>query len=297
MEGSRIGYRPRYLLVEDERGPRIGIVADTSPSVGRSRWMNVLVRRLALAVGAPFSSRHCGIMMRQDTRIDEVDQMLTTLCRHERRPLVTVANLDGERLSEWSARRFHARPQPARMALDLSVPSYDEYLKCLTSRQRHELRRVHRRASEADVSIRQVPLHAEQKDLYPLLEEVSGRHRSRLFSQELFPALVRELPGQAIVHSGSIGEQLAGFFLCLRQGDALLVILAGLRYALAQPTSLYFVLIDELIRWSLGEGIQHIHAGLSNEAQKLRHGFQPHARWLCMRASPDPLNSLIARAI
>ncbi len=64
MEASRVGYCPRYLLAEDERGPLVGIVADANQSSGRSRRLDMLVRRLTLVVGAPFSSRHSGIVMR-----------------------------------------------------------------------------------------------------------------------------------------------------------------------------------------------------------------------------------------
>src|SRR5919201_3022259 len=67
MEASRLGYRPRYLLAEDERGPLVGIVADTGQSFGRSRWLEVLLRRLTLMIETPSSSRHSGIVMRRDT--------------------------------------------------------------------------------------------------------------------------------------------------------------------------------------------------------------------------------------
>jgi len=36
------------------------------------------------------------------------------------------------------------------------------------------------------------------------------------------------------------------------------------------------------------------HAGLSNEAQKQRHGCRPRARWLCVRANPHPFNRLLS---
>ena len=293
MEASRLGYRPRYLLAEDERGPLVGIVADTGQSFGRSRWLEVLLRRLTLMIEAPSSSRHSGIVMRPDTPRERVDRLLADLCRSERRPLLAVANVGPSELPAWSMRRYGARPQPPSMVLELPVPSYEHYLASLPPRHRHEVRRALRRAAEADVTVSQAPLAGHESDLYPLLAEVCARHRSRLFSPELFPSLARELPGQVMVFSATVHGQLGAFFLCLRQGRTLLAILAGLRYALAYPSSLYFVLLDDLVRWTLEHGIQRIHAGLSNEAQKQRHGFRPHARWLCVRAYPDPLNRLI----
>jgi predicted N-acyltransferase len=295
MEASRVAYRPRYLLAEDNRGPLVGIVADTNQSFAGPRWRDLLLRRLTLIVSAPYSSRHRGIIVRPDASMACVDGLLRNLSRRERRPLLGVANIDVAELPAWSRRRFHARPQPPSMVLDLDVPSYEHYLQRLAGRDRHELRRARRRASEADVTVRQESLDGCAIELYPLLAEVSSRHQSAVFSPELFPTLARELAGQVLVLSAAVRGQTAGFFLCLRQGHSLLAILAGLRYALAYPSSLYFVLLDELVRWSLEQGIQRIHAGLSNEVQKQRHGFRAHARWLCVRAHPDPLNWLGAR--
>jgi predicted N-acyltransferase len=296
MEASRVAYRPRYVLAEDNRGPLVAIVADANPSFGRSGWRNLMLRRLTLIVGAPYSSRHCGISMRSDASTHCVDRLLRDLSWSERRPVLGVANVHAADLPAWSARRFHARPQPPSMVLDLPSPSYDHYLARLAGRDRHELRRAQRRACASGVSIREAPLEGSALELYPLLSEVARRHRSVVFSPELFPALARELNGQVVVLSAAIGGQQAGFFLCLRQGDSLLAIMTGLRYALAYPSSLYFVLLDELIRWSLDRGIQRIHAGLSNEVQKQRHGFRPRARWLCVRANPHPFNLLLGQS-
>ncbi len=294
MEASRVTYQPRYLLAEDERGPLAAIVAERNASSRGAGWRDLLLRRLTLVVSAPFSSRHCGIVVRPGVSPHHVDRLLRHLAWHEHRPLLGIANVDSADVAGWKQRRFHARPQPPRMVLDLESACYERYLERLSARDRQELRRARRRAAEADVTVRQVPLDGCAMDLYPLLAEVARRHASVVFSPGLFPAVARELDGQAVVLSAFVRGETAGFFLCLRQGTSLLAIVAGLRYALAYPSSAYFVLLDELVRWSLEHGIQRIYAGLSNEVQKQRHGFQPRARWLCVRAYPRPLNQLLA---
>jgi predicted N-acyltransferase len=293
MEASRVGYRPRYLLAEDDRGPLLLIVADANPSAMRSGWIDFFARRLTLVVGAPFSSRHSGIVMRSDASMSDVERCLAYLARHERRPLIGVSNVATSSLPDWTGRGYNTRPQPPRMVLDLATVSYEQYLQRLPKRDRQEVRRVRRRASEAGVTLSHAPLYGHVQDLYPLFAEVSERHGSKYFSAELFPSLLRELPGEVLVMSGEVGGEVGGYVLCLRQGEALMAILAGLRYELARRSSLYFALVDEMVRWSLEQGIQRIHAGISNEAQKQRHGFQPRARWLCLRAYPSPLNRLI----
>jgi predicted N-acyltransferase len=293
MEASRTGYRPCYLLAEDQRGPLIGAVADASQTFGRSGWQELLLRRMTLLVGAPFSSRHCGLSVRAGATPDELDRPLAELSWQVRRPLLGITNLRDDQLAAWRARGFTARPQPASMMLDLGVPSYEAYLPSLTRKVRKELVRTRRRAAENRVTFRHGVLTGGESDLYPLLAEVCARHGWMPFTPALFACLASEMPGEAIVISGSVGGQTAGFLLCLRQGPLLLCILAGLRYELAHPASLYFLLFDELIRWSLQHEVQRISAGLSNEIQKQRHGFRPQERWLCFRAYPGPVNTLV----
>ena len=293
MEASRTAYRPRYLLAEDHRGPLLGVVADASQTFGRSGWQELLLQRTSLLVGAPFSSRHCGLSVRAGATLDQLDRPLAELSWQVRRPLLGITNLRDDQVAAWRARVYTARPQPASMLLDLDVPSYEVYLETLTSKVRRELGRTRRRALEMGVTFHHGLLTGGETELYPLLAEVCARHGWMPFTPTLFPSLATEMPGQAIVLSGSGGGRTIGFFLCLRQGPLLLAILAGLRYELARPTSLYFLLLDELIRWSLQHGVRRIHAGLSNELQKWRHGFRSQPRWLCARAYPGPVNSLV----
>jgi hypothetical protein len=112
-------------------------------------------------------------------------------------------------------------------------------------------------------------------------------------TDELFPALARELGEAAHVISGTVLGQAAGFCLCLLDGDTLLAPLIGLHYELSRPSCLYAALIDEIVRWGLHNGVRRIHLGLGNERQKRRHGFLPHARWACIRAQLRPLNAAL----
>ena len=295
MEASRVAYQPRYLLAEDRAGPVAAIVAEKAPTLGGAGWRDLVLRHLMLLVSAPYSSRHCGIAVRPGVTPDRVDDLLRHLAWHERRPLLGVANVDGADVHGWSVRGFRVRPQPPRMVLDLEVSSYARYVERLPARARHELRRSRRRAADANLVVEQVVLDGSAPVLYPLLAEVARRHGPVVFSPELFPALARELDDRVLVLSASTHGRRAGFVLCLRQDSSLIAIMAGLRYAIAYPTSAYFVLLDELVRWSFEHGIRRIYGGLSNEVQKQRHGFSPRARWLCVRAYPRPINSLLER--
>jgi len=202
-------------------------------------------------------------------------------------------------VDQWRNSGFAVRRQPVRMQLDLRTPaSYERYLEGLSSADRTELRRARRRGGECEATFAHAPLRAADKHLFPMFAEVCNRNAGRAtdtpFTPGLFSVLERELPGEVMVFSGSVAGQPAGYLVGLLQGHSLLLPLAGLRYELARPSSMYFLLLDEMIQWSLRHGIQSIHGGLTNETQKKRHGFTPRARWFCFRAYPGALNRALA---
>ncbi|HEY3080106.1 MAG TPA: GNAT family N-acetyltransferase [Chloroflexota bacterium] len=305
MEASRRGYRPRYILLEDEHGPLATAVVNTAEEFGRSGWREALMRRLTAVVGATFSSRHCGVAARPGVGLavvlPGVERALADLCRREARPLLAVKSVAEEQLPVLRARGYFASRQPNYMVLDLPVSSYEGYLELLSGRDRAELRRVRRRGADSGAELSLAPLDGQGDRLFPLMAEIYARHGKAVaampLTSELFPALEREMPGEAIVFSGTVDGKLAGFFLGLRQGDELLAPVAGLRYELAHPSCLYFLLIDQLVRWSTERGLRRIYAGMSNEQQKARHGFRPQARWFCVRANPGPVNRALGLAL
>ena len=304
MEASRATYRPRYVLVSDSRGPLLGLVANTAESFGREGWREATLKRLSIVVSAPYSSRHCGVIVRPGTDLTEVlptvERALARLCWREQRLVLGVANVADDDVHHWRARGFATRAQPVTMTLDLPG-SYSDYLARLSADDRHELRRVRRRAAEHGVSVTHGPLRGTEPGLYDMFGEVCARHANGVptlpFTAALFPSLAREMANEALLFAGSVNGQPAGYFTCFKNGRTLLATVAGLRYDLARPSSLYFLLLDEMVQWSLRHGIARIHAGLSNEVQKRRHGFVAQRRWFCVKAYPGVLNrALVAHS-
>jgi uncharacterized protein len=305
MEASLRPTRPRYVLLEDERGPLATAVVNLAGRFGRYGWREALLSRLTVSVNATFSARHCGIAIRRG--VDEVPALrqmnaaLTDLCRRETRPMIGVSNVREGDLPLWRAQGYVASRQRDHMVLDLPFQSYDQYLQHLPTRDRSEVRRVRRKGAEYGVELSFEPLAGQGDQLYPLMAEIFARHGTTAaampFTPALFSAIEREMPGEALVLSGRVGGQLAGFCLGIRQGDEMLWPVAGLHYELARPSCLYFVLLDELIRWGIEQGMRRIYGGMTNERQKEGHGFKPQSRWFCVRAYPGPLNGALGLAL
>jgi predicted N-acyltransferase len=305
MERCRRNYRPRYVLIEDRQGPLAAAIMDTSAPFGRTGWREALLGRSTLVLGAPFSSLHCGVALRTGLTHGEalpaLERALGAVCLRERRPLLCVSSVLDADLSSWRARGFRASPQSPGMVLDLTTSSYEAYSAGLLTKDRTDLRRMWRRGEALAVTITHGPPAGDRHQLYALLCEVYARHGTPAealpFTPDLLDTLERELPGELIYFRGSVQGTLAGFGLCIKVGTRLWWPLIGLRYDLARPSYLYFLMFDEVIRWSIQHGVRRIYAGLTKEREKQKHGFQRQERWFCYRVAPRPVNNLLTVAL
>jgi predicted N-acyltransferase len=293
-------HEPRYLLLEDDQGPCAVIATDAYVSLRDLGFFGWLRQRLSLAIRPPFSSM-CGVMVRPgmplNAMVPELDKVLSQLCHRERRLLITVSNVSTYELPAWQQAGFLAYPQKGVSVLDLPS-TYDLYQQSLNREARQELRRAHRRGAKFDVHFETGPLANDSEQIQSLVCEVFAKHgisyNAIPFAADFFGQLDREMSGNVQFVRGYAGGELAGLFVCLQNGSTLWAPLAGLRYEIARPSYLYFLLFDEVIRWSIEHGIQKLYMGKTNERQKQRQGFRLEERWLCYRSNFRPLNPVLA---
>jgi predicted N-acyltransferase len=301
MEAANHFYEPLYVLLEDAHGPCAAVVANTS----RHIFINVglvgyLYQRANLTVMPPFSAGS-GVAVRSGvslpTMIPHLSRVIDDLCRQENRIMSTIMGIGASELDCWTDQGFIPLAQPGMCILDLPH-TYEEYLQMLRHKDRAELRRIHRRAEESDVHVECATLAGEGERVFPLFREVFIRHGTPEdaipFTSSLFECLDRDMPGQAVLFKGFVGEDLIGVSLCIRNGSELWWPMAGLHYRQARPTYIYFLLIDEMIRWSIENQIQRIHGGRTNEREKQRHGFHLKERWLGCRVIWPPVNKVVS---
>ena len=304
LETSWKGYQPRYLLLDDARGPLAIMIANASDSFNRSGWQEQIMERAILMLRPPISKMHSGVLVRPDASLSEVlpqlEQALRMLAANDRRPLLGVNNVAADELPIWRAQRFLAVSQPAVPVLDLHWPSYKQYVAALPAKQRSELRRMRRRAMSTGLRFEHGPLRVADDRLYPLLRDTFLHHGAgedaHIFAPTIFDRFAAELPEDVIVFKGLLGDRLAGYLIGVRDGATLGWWLSGLDDALGRPSYLYFLLIDEMIQWSIAHGYRSIFGGLWNYREKRKFGFELQPRWLCLRANVGPLNALLSGA-
>lgn len=297
MEAGWRDYHPCYLLLADNRGPLAIVVTEIGRTFGYTGWRKWLLKRLTLVLGAPFSSLTCGVMVRSGVEpavvLPRLTRLLGQICRRERRVLLGVSSISTSDVAVWRAMNFSILPLQRTAVLDLP-PDYAHYLQALSREERSRLRRLRRRGEACGVTFEHGPLAGDGERIYPLFCEVFSRHGESLtdmpFTAEFFSILEREMPGQVQLFRGFVDGELAGVSLNILAGGMLWGPMMGLRYELARPSYLYFLLIDEVIRWSIEHRLRRIYGGLTSEREKQEQGFRLRERWFCCRAHPPLLN-------
>jgi predicted N-acyltransferase len=295
-------YDPRYLILENDQGAYVAIAANTAETFQNRGVMKWLYRHLNLVFSVPGSTRS-GVMARPDISLEsvmpELVVMMEQLCRKEKRLLMTISNVSTSDVPTWQQAGFLATAQEGVNVLDLPA-TYDLYLASLRPKDRSELRRIHKRAEDLDVHFEVGSLAEDGEQIYPLIKDVYMNHGVEVmhFAPQFFSEMEREIPQQQIlIIKGFVGNKLSGVYWCLLDGSTLWWQLAGLDYEIARPSYLYFLLMDEMVRWSIEHKVQRIYGGLTNDREKQRHGFHLEERWFCYRTSVRPLNQILALAM
>jgi predicted N-acyltransferase len=293
-------YKPCYLLLENEDGPCTAVLVNTSvayqPKFG---WLGGLYQHINLVIRSPFSSL-CSVVVRPgvplDTVMPELNAAFNQLSRQEKRLLITVGNVSAAEVPSWQKAGFQATPKSSVSVIDLPA-TYEDYLASLPKKQRYELRRIRKRAAEFDIRLETGPLGSDSEEIYALLSEVFAKHgvsqNEMPFTSQFLTVLLDEMPEEVSLIRGYAKDKLVGVSFNLLDGPRLLVPMMGLYYEIARPSLLYFVLMDEVIRWGIQQEFQQIYIGRTNEREKRKHGFHQEDRWVCHRAHVRPLNSAI----
>lgn len=297
-------YDPRYVLVENDQGPCAVAVANASDAFRNRGIMRWLYQRFNLVFRPPYNTES-GVAVRPDLSLQavmpELLPAMEQLCRKEGRAFMTVTNVSPADLPVWQQAGFLPAPQINTNILDLPA-TYELYLSTLRTKPRSELMRLRRRALEAGVRF-EVGLLGEEEveQAYSLFSEVHEKHGVALmkipFTAQFLTKLCREFPEQTVVVKGFLGDRLSAAFLCSCDGAFMWSQVAGLNYETARPLQLYFVMLDEMIRWAIAHGVQRIYGGFSNDQLKQRQGFRTEERWMCYHACSRPLNAMLARAL
>jgi hypothetical protein len=158
-----------------------------------------------------------------------------------------------------------------------------------SGKARQEFGRQWRRANDAGLRLAALS-GPEMTPVLPaftrLASAAAARHGVALYGLDVFHA-VAQVPGTVLL-AAEHGRELAGGFLCLRQGHTLYLWAAGLDYDKLPELHTYAWLLAESVRYAAATGATEVDAGRGNYLVKRRLGFSQVPLYsVCYLASPD----------
>lgn len=299
LETGALGYHALYLLVEDEQGP---LAAAVSPAWAVEWWERAAFRQL-LALYPPYSASTSGLALREGCSFEETFPRLDPLLRqlawkHGR--LVTSLTVTSKAEAEYLQNQgFRTLEMSPGTILSVQWSTYEDYLAAFPSRTRTALQRSRKRAEKAGARIQAgVPILGMERQLYALLAKTFALNGSKSpppFSERFFSAAVEQLGERVVLIAGYLGDELVGYLLAFHDHHSLIAPLAGFDEKV-RDAHVYFVVLQETLRWAIEHGLRRIHFGTTNYSIKERLGFQLQPRIACYRPSARLLEPVVALA-
>jgi predicted N-acyltransferase len=302
MEDGAQGYRPLYLLMEDEAGPAALCIAPTW-DLG-PLWERILMRRV-LRVYAPYSASVSGIATRSDVRLadalDAMDDALAGVRRRQVRMVSTVTVSAAEDAAVLQARGYHALALAPDTVMDIRWRTFDDYLAALRPKDRREHFRNLRNSEKDGLEIESAPVTDAAPELYELYLQTARHHglpgnEAAPFGRPLFEAMATHFGADSRIFRCYRRSNGRTILYIMGAGNARqsLIPFAGLDYGYGSIGGLYWLVHARAVAWAIERGIGRMHGGTTTYPLKQRLGYQLAPRWLCYRANATILRPLMA---
>lgn len=295
-EGSRLvagapGFQARFRL-------------DTGLNGMSRRAAGLLGDVKLVGLGSPHADR-CALTFARDfdrdARLQATSLMLDVLegeRRASRAQAVILKNIDRSQRADL-APAFERSGLQAIEALPvalLDVPSTDAaYIASLSANMRSNMRRKLKRASSIQVDVRD-----EIGDLAGTINALREETRARaetdygVFEEvapDYFAAVLKQMPGRALLPTYWLDETLVGFSLVLIGDDEIVEKYTGMRYPLAIDHGVFFLNWMTIVRLAAERGIKRFRAGETTYLTKARLGCRLHRSWIYARGGNAVANA------
>lgn len=177
---------------------------------------------------------------------------------------------------------FTRVPSLPMTRLDIGYDSFEDYMcRALRSAMRAKLRRKFRALEQeppVEMSLETdiTPIIGE---IYPLYRQVYARSKQHFekLTPEFLCVLGQLMPDKSRFFVWRQSGRIVAFNLCMVQGDAIYSEYIGLDYAVALDLHLYFVVVRDVIAWSIVNGYRsYCSSGLNYDPKyHLRHRLDP----------------------
>lgn len=274
-----VNHQPRYVLLRQDGTLQAAIV-----SALQTRFQNPLFQATLGWVIRRFPGLRCSLPLSCDSGIllnDQVSlaemfprlmQGLQDLIQQEHVSFYTIDHI-WPTMPLWQylqSRGLHRIEHLSEIYLDTPWPSFEAYLKSLTSKKRGQYRRVGRRLEEQDITLAVAdPLTEDIQTLQTLVNNVFQRHREpNLYVDDLFAKASKLMGDDFKLIVARKEGQLIGCLAMLRSGNEWIGKWVGLDYELTWNTRTYYGLSAECVRQTIQAGGQRLRMGTTGYETK-----------------------------
>jgi hypothetical protein len=184
--------------------------------------------------------------------------------------------------------------------LSLGVNSFEEYLKQLSSKQRHNLKKKlqkSHRMGMLDKSVVQSPDDLQLQEIFQLFWQTYARGKTKFerLTPDFFKLIGRESPSNFIMLRNPDTGKLVAFMLCFLSGSRVINKYIGLDYSYGRDWFLYFRLWEAAVEWTIEKDARELQSGQTGYGAKhdIGHCLVPLVNY-CRHRNPV-LNSVFKR--
>jgi predicted N-acyltransferase len=188
----------------------------------------------------------------------------------------------GAELSRWQ-----------NTVLDVEWATFDEYLAARPRDDRHEIRRMRRRAEREGITVDAAPLSTQQLPLLRgLIRQVQVRHNAlSVYTEDFLERAVAVLAPDVYVLLARQADETIGCAVVVRSQDELLAKWLGLNYERTLGTGTYFALLSASVGLAIELRVSRLRLGATAYSTKEQFGVALEER-VNLVLVPSPLRWL-----
>jgi len=287
-EAALLEPQPRYVLLRRDSE----LVAAAVCAVDRRLANPALQQRAgwvlrwlpSVRCGVPIATE-CGLIFKPGT--DEARLIPTLLggirrlATRERARFTSISHIPRDTRT-WSSLGAACTPVSRwqNTTLDIAWPSFDSYLAARPRGDRHEIRRMQRRAEREGITVVPAPLTVEDAPyLWHLIGNVQRRHHAQVvYTDDLLQRSLDVLGGDVHLLVARQSDMTIGCVVLVRSHDELLAKWLGLDYARTLNTATYFACLTASVELAIRLGVSRLRLGATAYSTKQQFGVSVEHR-------------------
>ncbi len=291
----------RYFVIQDDSGDVHAVqpffLLDQDMLAGTSKWMQKSVEAIrrfwpgfmtlrTLMVGCAAGEGHLdsGSELPRPLHTELLAEGITHHARELKARLIVMKEFpaaDRAALECFTRYGYTRVPSMPMTRVNIEYASFDDYMKMLSQKTRQRLRKKFKATAKAASLTMSVidDISPILDDVYPLYLAVYERSSLRFekLTKEYFCELSRKMPDKVRFFVWRDGEKTVAFAHCMVEGDELCAEYIGFDYDVALQLHLYYIVVRDVISWSIANGYKTFRStGLNYEPKyHLRYLLDP----------------------